>query len=225
MSAIDAPDWQRIVQAQEAGLSEDAPDWQRVVTGPGGGTINITGSPSLLSLYASLGYIGCPLWPLGAQNGQSQNTGVVYLEAFQALFTGPAHSVSLAVRTGQTLTANENFVGIYDFGQATAGTMTLLAQSAAGAADSIWAVSSRSFPVPLSTNPTLTVGQTYVVATLCNGNIMNSFGPGQASAFVANPLAAFPLFSSFGPGHTTLPSTIAFSGVTLTTVVSYLFIA
>ena len=224
--SLDAPDWQRIVTAVEVmGTVPDAPDWERIIVGPSGGPINITGSPSLLSLYATAGYIGVPVNPLGAQNGQSQNTGQLYLEAFNALFSGPVHSVSLAVRTGQTLTANENFVGIYDFGQTTANTFTLLAGSAAGAADSIWK-NSGTVPVPLTTNPVLTVGQTYVVATLCNGNIMNSYGPGQSSAGVANPLpSTFPWFTQTGAGHTTLPATITFASVSPTLVVSILFIA
>lgn len=223
--SLDAPDWQRVVTAVETvGAVPDAPDWQRIVVGPGGGAINITGAPSWASLYVSAGYIGVPVSPLSSQNAINLNGGPVNMQAFTALFTGPVHSVAVAMRNGQPLTANENFVGIYDFGQTTANTMTLLAQSAAGVADPIWA-SSGTTPVPLSTNPTLTAGQTYMVATLNNGNTLTAYGPGQSAGGVANPLfSTYPWFCDLSGPHTTLPGTIAFSAVSESTAVIITFI-
>jgi hypothetical protein len=213
--SLDAPDWQRIITTvTAAGDVPDAPDWQRIVVGSGGTPVGGGSGFSFMGLYATAGFIGVTMDPQIAINNVGLLGGTMYLMAFTAMATGPVSNVIVPINGGSTYTANETWVAIYDFGQALAGHFTLLAQSASGVAAAVWANTGAN-PVALSTNPTLTQGQTYVAAAVTNGNTLNAFGYTIGpNNYISPNFANYPWRSDIGQGAPPLRSTIAFSAVT-----------
>lgn len=215
--SMDAPDYQTVITLVSGGSLSDAPDWQEVVTGPGGIQPVGSGAGGFMGLYASGGFIGVTMDPNVAQNTVGLLGGTMYLNAFTAMATGPVHNVYVPVQTGNTFTAADTWAAIYDFGQASAGHFTLLASSASGVAAGVWA-SSGANPVAMATNPTLTAGQIYTVATTCLGNTLTALGYTLGLGDTILPkFANFPYRCNFGSGTTfnPMPATIAFSAVNL----------
>lgn len=212
--AMDSPDWQNIITLTSGGGVSDAPDWQTVVTGPGGTQpVGGGGTPSFMTPYVNSGFIGVTMDPFAALGTSGLLSPNCTLMSFAAGFTGPVHNVYVSVNGGSgSLTPNETYAGIYDFGETTANTFTLLCTSASGAAATAWA-SQGTVPVAMSTNPTLTIGKTYAVAVQVNGGGLSCNGNTIGGGWTSPTFTAAPWQAVFGNAATSLLSTIAFSAV------------
>lgn len=217
MASLDAPDWEKIVTTvAAAGDVPDAPDWQRVVVGPGAVPVGGGGGTSALGRYAAFGILGVSAEPLIFNGAVGHAGGNITLQAFAALATGTAKHFYTPLNTGSSsFTPNENYVGIYDAGQATAGTATLLASSAAGAAEAAWTPPQQVSVISLGTGAALTGGQMYYMALLNNGANPAFYETTQSAVVQSNVFGTNPPFTcSTTATHTTLPGTIAFSATT-----------
>lgn len=223
MASNDAPDWERVVVTVEAtGDVPDAPDWERIVVGSGGTPIGGGGvGTSLIQPFVNAGFLGVTMHPYTGIGGASLLGGTLYIMPFAASATATVNNVLLAVATGTSLTSTTTIAGIYDWGEATAGTMTLLCASASGAAATVWA-SSGIHPVAMSTHPTLTAGKTYAVAVQIGGGPLPVEGL-TLSGISTGGLATFPIGASLGGSATTLPGTITFlsANIALRTFLAY----
>ena len=115
--------------------------------------------------FGLLGWTGDPF--LSGSNAQSASTKV-FLVRFRCTVAGTAGHLVYTIQTaGSGLTSNECFVGIYDSGQTTANTATLLSTSADQSGT--WTTAG-TYATAMSTPPTLVAGQDYFVAFLCNGS-------------------------------------------------------
>lgn len=192
----------------------DAPDWQEVIVGPGGTPISGGGvSSSLLQPFFNAGFLGATMHPYTGVTGASLLSGTLYLMPFAAAATAAVQNVLLAVATGTALTSTTTIAGIYDWGETTAGSMTLLCASASGAAATVWA-SSGIHPVAMSTHPTLTAGKTYAVAVQVNGATLPVEGL-TIAAITTGGLATFPIGGSINGSASTLPSALTFVSVNI----------
>lgn len=216
---IDAPDWQRIVTTVlAAGDVPDAPDWERIVVGPAGVPVGPGAGFTSYSPYIGAGYIGLTADPYVYTAVTGHNAGVMSLTMFTALVTGTARFITMWVGGAQSTTANENFVALYDTGQHTAATATLLGASAAGAADVPFATNGLA-KIALSSSVPLTAGQNYFAGFLSNQ-------PSAVSGFaniaclaqqILNPVGTTYPIRGFGTGpYTTPPASLAFSAFSLT---------
>jgi hypothetical protein len=212
--SLDAPDWERILVTVEAmGDVPDAPDWQRIAVGPGGTPVTGGGGgPSFLGLYSPY-YLGVTMDPQGAQNTVGTLGGYHWMMAFVATATGPAHNILLPLNNTGTYTSGTTWAGLYDFGQTTPNTFTLLAQTASGAAATAWDPGGFT-SVALSTNPTLTAGQTYAVAVLSNGGTLTTWGYTLGGGGTVRNATSTPFQCFINGGRTTLAPTLAFSAMT-----------
>lgn len=213
--SLDAPDWERIaVTVQAAGDVPDAPDWERIVVGSGGGPVTVVGGGGngLLGPWANAGFIGVTIDPGIGPGTQGLLSGNLTVMAFTALFTGPVHNVIVPLTSGNTLTGNSTYAGIYDMGQASAGNMTLLCTSASGAAATAW-TNQGSVAVPMTTNPTLTSGQSYAVGVQINGGGLACFGPDPQGSYTSPNFATFPVQGVLGHNATSLLNPIPFSSL------------
>lgn len=215
MPATDAPDFQRVaITVPSTGAVTDAPDFQRIVVG-GGGTPIVSGGvgASFLQPFINGGFLGVAMHPYFATGGASLLGGTSYIMPFACALTSPVHNVILPVKSGAVMTAGTTFAGIYDWGETTAGSMTLLASSASGVAAAAWA-NAGVVPVAMTTNPTLTAGKTYAVLIQCNGN-----GPGcegiTLGTVETGPPATYPMGLNVGAGGTSLPAAITFASATI----------
>jgi hypothetical protein len=213
MPARDAPDYQTIITLQTGGTLTDAPDWTNVVTGPGGTQPVVgTGGNGLLGMWGNAGFLGVTIDPgigPGTQGLLSPNLTVM---AFVALFTGPVHNVIVPLTGGNTLTSNSTFAGVYDMGQASAGNMTLLCTSASGAAATAW-TNQGSVPVAMTTNPTLTAGQSYAIGLQVVGGGLACFGPDPQGSYTSPNFSTFPVQGVIGNNATSLLNPIPFSSL------------
>lgn len=213
--SLDAPDWERIaVTVQAAGDVPDAPDWERIVVGSGGGPVTVVGGGGngLLGPWANAGFIGVTIDPgigPGTQGLLSPNLTVM---AFTALFTGPVHNVVVPLTSGAVFTSANTYAGVYDMGQASAGNMTLLCTSASGAAATAWTAQG-SVPVAMTTNPTLTAGQSYAVGLQVVGNTLSCFGTNPQGNYTSPNFATFPVQGVLGHNATSLLNPIPFSSL------------
>lgn len=159
--------------------------------------------------------------PYTAIGGASLLGGTLYIMPFAAGATTTANNVTIPVTTGVALTSATTFAGIYDWGQTTAGTMTLLASSASGAAATAWA-SSGLHAVAMATPPTLTAGQTYAVAAQINGATLAVEGL-TIGGITTGGLATYPVGATASSGGTSLPATITFlsASIALRTFLAY----
>jgi hypothetical protein len=216
MTATDAPDWQTIVTLQTGGSVTDAPDWTDVVTGPGGVQPVVAGGSSWMSLWGAAGLVGVSLNPIAVFNTNvGLLGGTLYLIPFVALSTATVSQVYVPAAATVVLTPTTSYVGLYDFGQATSGTFTLLATSASGAfATTIG--SNTGAPTTVSPSTKLTAGEVYVAAVQPNGNTINAWGYTGNSTFPTTPnFSTAPLWAQGGGGSGggVLPPTMAFSTV------------
>lgn len=220
MSSIDAPDWQRIVQTVEAaGDVPDAPDWERIVVGPGGTPTGPVQGGGILTPYYQRGFYGITCDPAIVTQFVAHATGNLALVIFSALTNFTANNIWAIVGAGSGLTTNQNYVAIYDTGQATANTFTRLAVSAAGVCDTAFAHSGVQ-KIPLSSGVALTSGQSYMLAFLNNSSSTPPSFPlsetSPSSGAAVNPEGlTFPYRAVMSGTQTSMPSTIAFSAVGL----------
>lgn len=207
---MDSPDWQNIITLVSGGGVSDAPDWQTVVTGPGGTQPVVSGTgASFLQPIINGGNLGCTMNPYFGQGGASLLGGSHYVMPFAAGFTGTVNNVVIPVTSGTALTSTTTFAGIYDWGETTAGTMTLLCSSASGVAATAWA-SSGLHPVAMSTHPTLTAGKTYAIAAQIGGATLPCAGT-TLGTITTGPPAQYPWGLNVTFGGTSLPATITFA--------------
>jgi hypothetical protein len=217
MPATDAPDWQTIITLQSGGALTDAPDWTDVVTGPGGTQPISGGGGGTLSYYFALGYLGVTCDPTVTNNGAAHTAGQIALNAFIAFSTASANFITMYVTSGSSVTANQNYVGIYDAGQTTPGSATRLGVSAAGACDAVFN-STGLHKIALSAPVALTGGAMYYAAFLNNGGTpsFQNCSLVNPNTSVINPLGTtLPVRFDPAGSFTTFPSTAAFAGSTL----------
>jgi hypothetical protein len=213
MPATDAPDWQTIITLQTGGAVTDAPDWTDVVTGPGGTQpVGGAGGNGLLGMWGNAGFLGVTIDPGIGPATQGLLGGNLSVMAFVALFTGPVNNVIVPLTAGSALTGNSTYAGVYDMGQASAGNMTLLCTSASGAAATAWA-GQGSVPVAMTTNPTLTAGQSYAVGVQVVGGGLSCFGPSPAGNYTSPNFSTFPVQGVLGHSATSLLNPIPFSSL------------
>jgi hypothetical protein len=216
MSSIDAPDYQTIIHIQTTGAPTDAPDWEHVATGPGGtAPVTVTGA-SPYSVYAAMGLFGLTLDPMANTSTLGPTAGVVNFCAFTAMATGTAGHMYTYCSSAHAVTADENFFGLYDWGETTPGTFTLLGNTAAGAIDAALAAGGL-ITGAMASGVALTAGNVYALALLINGSGVPSFVAGNANnAVPLNPFGTtYPVgTASTAAGHTTLPGSLAFTSTT-----------
>lgn len=217
MPSVDAPDWQRVVTTvTSTGAVPDAPDWQRIVVGPAGTPIGPTPGGGVISPYFTAGFIGVSGDPTACNNSFSHANGVLSLVLFSALATKAATSLWAVVNSGEAVTAHENFMTIYDTGQTTAGTATLIGATAVGACDTPFTVTG-VHQIALSAPVPLIEGENYYVGIISNGSTPGFVGGQVNTNFTLNPLGLTLPFRAFGPGpYTTPPASLAFAAMTLT---------
>ena len=97
-------------------------------------------------------------------------------------------------------------------GQASAGNMTLLCTSASGAAATAWA-SQGSVPVAMTTNPTLTAGQSYAIGVQVVGGGLSCFGPDPQGSYTSPSFSTFPVQGVLGHSATSLLNPIPFASI------------
>lgn len=214
----DAPDWQRIITTVIAtGDVPDAPDWERIVVGPGGAPVGPAPGGSITTPYFAAGYLAVTMDPITAAGTGSHDDLVLSFTAFSPFESATISHVTAVTISGAATTTNESFIAIYDSGQTTAGTATLLAQTAAGACD----VPFRNTGVhiiPFASSVALTGGAFYYVAFMNLGATPQFPVDTAASAATLNPLGlTLPFRWFFTLVGTTPPATVAFSAGTLTT--------
>jgi hypothetical protein len=214
---MDSPDWQNIITLISGGGVTDAPDWQEVVTGPGGNPLPVAGV-SPYSYYQVLGYVGLTCDPTVANNSAAKATGALSMSAFVALSTASVNFMTFFVGSPAACTANQNYLGIYDSGQAVAGQSALLGSTAAGVCDTPFNTSGLS-RVQLQAPVSLVQGQMYYACILNNGGtpgFANSNLPNPNNAYI-NPLGLTKPVRWFPAGstHTTLSATALWTGGTL----------
>jgi hypothetical protein len=217
LASLDAPDWERVVVTVKAtGDVPDAPDWQRIVVGTGGTPVGGGATGSIMGFYSAWGILGITGDPLVFNSPISHAGGNVSMLSFQAFTTGTANNIYTPLNTGSNdFTPNENYVGIYDAGQTTPGTATLLGSSAAGVAESKWTPPQQVSIIPLSSGVPLVGGEMYYIAILNNGANPAFYDTTSDAVVAPNVFGTNPPFvCSTTATHTTLPPTVAFSAMT-----------
>jgi hypothetical protein len=120
----------------------------------------------------SFGWLGWTCDPNNAYpTGFTPTLSKLILVRFRAAKTGIAGHICYDVTNGgSVLTANENYVGIYDTGQSTAGQATLLGYSADQSG--VWTTAgtySTALTAQAANSLDLVAGQDYFAAFVCNG--------------------------------------------------------
>lgn len=211
---IDAPDWQRIITTVEAmGDVPDAPDWERIAVAPGGGPVGQVGfAGSPFSNYVAIGYAGLSIDPMIPMANRGPTGGKLNLFTFTALLSTTVNYITFYVGEPGTPTANENFVFMYDWGQATANTYTLLGQSAAGVLEPLIPTNG-IVKCPLTSGVPIVAGQQYVMGFLFNGTTPQLAGLSTSDGRIMNPLLVAKPISTINTTttFTSPPSTFAWS--------------
>lgn len=218
MASLDAPDWERIaVTVQAMGDVPDAPDWQRIVVGPGATPVGGGGSNGWAAAYFNAGFMAMTINPMTpTSSAVVPNTVPVYIR-FAPARSGTITYLWPVIYTGGTPVAYENFMGLYDTGQATAGTATLLSATPVGACDAPFSVTGWH-QIALTTPVTVSADEDYFIAMLTNftGNVGNIVMQGSTQDYAAQPFMLNSPFAAVSPaGRTTLPATVAFSTMQL----------
>jgi len=127
------------------------------------------------------GLAGWTYDPVAAQTGGiSLISGRVYLAKVTAAFDGTVSKLYIRLQTaGATLTANQNFAGLYD----TSG--NLLGSTAAGAIDAALVGALGLLTFTFATPVTTQAGQSYFIAILQNGTTPAKFQCGSNSSDAA----------------------------------------
>lgn len=208
----DAPDWQEIVSIKPSGGVLDAPDWQRIRTGPNGTSPVTASGASPYSVYASQGFIGLTMDPYCHTQFFAQTAGKVCFYAFTAMATAKIGHIMVQVGTAATPTAHENFIMLFDWGETTAGTYTLLGQTAVGAIDAGLAAGGEVIGA-LSTSVSVTAGKVYAVGVLINGSVASLASINYVGNTSPNPLGlTAPVYvASTASTFVSPPGSLAFS--------------
>lgn len=148
-------------------------------------------------------------------------SGRLFLNRFRCVTTGAIGHVGIYVNTaGATLTSGDNFIGIYDTGQTTGGTATLLCQTADQTTN--WLTAGQingaaNGPVAFTSSPTITAGQDYFLALLGVGTTMPHFSSAGSLPLVYNYGIAAGINLRSGrhatSSMTSLPSTITSANI------------
>lgn len=167
--------------------------------------------PGTTYLPADQGFVTWTYDPAMAANGTNTISGTVYLARVILRYSATVSKVMLSIASGAaTVTANQNFVGIYD------STGTRQAVTAAGSIDSAL-TSAGVLTATLSTTPTLAAGM-YWVAFVNNATTPAQLG--RASALASTPNAnltnANYRFAVNGTSQTSLPASITPASNTVT---------
>ena len=177
--------------------------------------------PSKPQDFGYLGWTGDPF--LSGSNAQSASTKL-FLVRFRCTVAGTAgHLVYTIATAGSSLTSNECFVGIYDSGQTTANTATLLSTSADQSGT--WTTAG-TYATAMSTPPTLVAGQDYFAAFLCNGSTQPFVvREGNTPALVNYGLSGVALRTAEpSAAQTSLPSTVTAANMPANTGSTFVFL-
>lgn len=226
MSTADSPDFQtNVVSVTETGEVPDAPDFTTVVVGPGGTPVGPPPGGGLFSPYYIAGLKAATVDPAACTQVTGHTAGNIALTVFTPFASFTANYVYFIVGGASGLTPNENYMGVYDMGVKTANTMTLLSATAAGVCDTAFA-SNGYKKVALTPAVTLQDNANYAFALLNNGASPSFDFAEPNNSATPNPLSTNYPFRSFTTStFTTLPSTIAYSAVTLTGVLWMFFLS
>lgn len=167
--------------------------------------------PGATYLPTDQGFISWTYDPAMASNGTNTVSGTVYLARVVLRYSATVSKVMLSIASGAvTVTANQNYVGIYD------STGARQAVTAAGSIDSAL-TSAGVLTATLSTSPTLAAGQ-YWVAFVNNATTPAQIGrtSNLASTPNANLTAANYRFCVNGTAQTSLPASITPASNSLT---------
>lgn len=166
-------------------------------------------------------------WKLAASSTVA-SPGIIFLARVRATVTKDVTSLYTFIDTlaGSALTTNENFIGIYDSGQASAGNLSLLQSSP----DQSTAWGSLYDQIATITSQQVNQGEDYYIALLSNGTgspTTPAFARGASSgtgtthsiADIGQTNGVLPLdFAQFATGsQTVLPGTLAIASLEKTT--------
>ncbi len=157
------------------------------------------------------GLLGWTSDPLLATSNATPALGAVLLARFRAAKSGLLGRLVYTVTTaGAVLSAGENFVGVYDTGQALAGSATLLGVSADQSAN--FGVAA-TYAAAMVTPPAIVAGQDYLAAILANGTTAPTIERASTSGALSlwnYSLVGLSLRTATAlAGQTALPATIA----------------
>ena len=213
--ASGAADYNNVFTLVGPSLTSGAPDWEQTAVAPGGGPLaGGAGGIWPASMAGLLGWTlpGLPLSVL------TDPYNYLWLDAVTFLST-PVSKIWVYISgPGTHLTANENYVGLYQptfAGTQPGGALsgfTLLGTSAAGAAEAAWSGAVGWVGVALTAPVTVTPGALYYIAHLWNGNDSFNAAMSSAAAGGSNILGGAN-FEYFATGHTTLPASLALAQV------------
>lgn len=169
MSTNDAPDWQHIVTLSTGPVS-DSPDWQTTVVGPGGTPVGGGGPPDPwdVSNWGIAGWTMPPTVPRTAST--TLVNGNLYLSPMPVTVAQSVDHMAIQVNTAcSSLTANHNFIGIYQTitTGVSEGDFALIASTAAGVAENALKFTGLQ-TVALSTTVALSASHLYYAALLTN---------------------------------------------------------
>ncbi|HWD97324.1 MAG TPA: hypothetical protein VG246_12960 [Acidimicrobiales bacterium] len=183
-----------------------------------GGSAQVSNKPQ------DFGYLGWSIDPAEGSGGSTNPTaGFVYLIRFRCTSTGTLGHVFFDVSSGGTLaTANENFIGLYDTGQASAGVATLLGTSADQSSNfDTGALYDVALTPQAAGSLNLVAGQDYFFAILCNntGGSPSFQGASYNRSLTNAGLTQLNLRQAYFStgGKTALPTTIAQANIALAT--------
>jgi hypothetical protein len=223
VAELDAPDWEHIVvTVQATGDVPDAPDWEHIVVGPGGTPIGgggVPGSGTSISPYFLLGFKALSADPAYCTSNIGHTNSVLSLMIFTPPVTATLENLWVGTASDASMLPNENFLCIYDTGQATAGTATLLGQTAAGAAD-FGLEFAEVEAVALESSVSVTAGQLYYFGLITNGNGATAqITAAQApNNYTLNPISITPPPRAYaaGPYTTAPPASVTISSLIIT---------
>lgn len=224
-------DWTLIAPTAGVTVDTTAQTWSRLAVGGAATANNLSDLANVATARGNLGVVNNPGdfaalgWTTDPANTsatiQLAVSGRLYLVRFRCAVGGAVgHVLYYLVTAGATLTSGQSLIGIYDTGQTTGATATLLCQTAdqstnfASGAGQVGGAANAA--VAFTSTPTLTVGQDYFFAVLSVGTTMPKFiGNGTVPAFANFGLAGLALRTArdANTGLTGLPSTISAANV------------
>jgi hypothetical protein len=171
------------------------------------------------------GVLGWTVDPITATVSGRPDTGRVYLARFRCTQSGSCGHINYSIYgTGSGLTSGDNFLGIYDTGQTTAGSATLIGQTADQTTNF---ASENNYTVAITSPPALVAGQDYFIAILSVGTTPPTF-PSMNWLFIGQiNLGLSGLSTRVGryatTGQTSLPLAITAANISATATDSFTF--
>jgi hypothetical protein len=195
-------------------------------------TTAFTASLGLAGNANQFGYLGWTLDPILAAGALRPQSGQLCLIRFRAAANGTiGHIVYSFLASGSGLTSAENWLGIYDTGQATAGSATLIGYTADQTSN--FSASAGVYSAAIATGtPAVTAGLDYFAAFLSNGSARPQLTCGAVNVAqmpqVNQGLSGLSLRLANGnTTYTTLPASVTaanLSGSSLTTLAASCFV-